>query len=107
MSLGLSTSKELTTKSIDTKITDVEKWVAGDFALNSAIEDLADFESTDIEDDEEDVLVRTKATYTKALFRDLNYAKAGRKRLFELGIHNTFRELYQGQKITIDAGDRS
>ena len=103
--MGLSVTKTLTSTEREKRITDIEKWAAGNFEIGDTLDDLINYATTDIDPEEDDVEIRVKATFVKALYRDLNYATAGRKRLFELGVHNALRELYQGSKIAIDAGD--
>ena len=107
MSLGLSISKEFTVAERDKRLEDIEKWASGGFDLDLASEYLADLESDDITAGETDVNIRTRINYVKTLYRDLKYSTAGRKRLFELGVHNSMRELYQGIVIATASGDKS
>lgn len=47
--------------------------------------------------------LRTKAAYAVALARDMKYAAMGKRRLFQLGVHNALREAYEGFKIAHDS----
>lgn len=105
MSLGLSTSKDFTKSERIKRMADIEKWAAGDVDLDTALEYIANVEITDIDIGEMDVKVRTQCNFIRAMIRDRDYSIAGRKRLFDLGVHNAMRELYQGIKIAIDIGD--
>lgn len=104
MSLGLSISKEFTQVEREKRMGDIEKWASGGFDIDLSHEYLKDVEIEDIDPEESDVKERTRVNYLRALIRDREYSKAGRKRLFELGVHNAMRELYQGSKIAVDSG---
>lgn len=56
-------------------------------------------------ENEDEILLRTRATYAQAIIRDVRYMMAGRNHLFSLGANNSIRELYEGGKISIDAGE--
>jgi hypothetical protein len=105
MSLGLSITKEFTSAERERRMGDIEKWASGGYDIDLAHEYLKDVEIDDIDPEEADVRVRTRINFLRALVRDRDYSKAGRKRLFELGVHNAMRELYQGAKIAVDSGD--
>lgn len=64
-------------------------------AANAALEAVAG--------DPDNAALRTEAVYKAALARDMKYISAGRRRMFQLGVHNALRELYEGAKIHIDS----
>jgi hypothetical protein len=57
----------------------------------------------DTETERDKALARVKATYALALLRDMKYNIAGRRFLFELGLHNALRELYSGSMVIWNA----
>lgn len=84
----------------------LERWVRGAGGWSLASErfglDFATVKAQVSDDLENTAKTRAEDTFLRALHRDGLYALAGRRRLFELGVNNAFREVYEPGKAAID-----
>lgn len=112
--MSLFVTNELSKTKKLTKLGDITKWASGGTSLPLVAETQTDLGFTDAvdaavaavaginESTERNARVRAEAVYKLAFARDALYASAGRHMLFELSVHNAFRETYEGGKVAID-----
>lgn len=107
--MGLTFTDKLDKTDASRRIQDIEAYARGAKVFKYFVEDLGDMQmesiksSAEADFNEKDPWARAQNTYLRALYRDGQYALMGRKRLFELGVHNGLRETYEKGKQAVDA----
>lgn len=114
MSLSSTTDLEQSTRL--QRLSDIAKWAKGgkdaEIPLYTETQSTMAFTEVDeaartavtaVADDPDNAELRTKAAYAVALARDMKYAAMGRRRMFQLGVHNALRETYEGYKVATDS----
>lgn len=114
--MSLSSTTEFDKESRIKRLTDITKWAYGgqsselplytETQTNMTFPEATEAATTAIAavaDDPDNAELRTKAAYAAALARDMKYAAMGKRRLFQLGVHNALRETYEGFKIAADS----
>lgn len=114
--MSLSSTKDLKKETRLKRLSDISKWAKGgkdaEIPLYTETQSTLKFEEVDkdakaaialVAADPDNVELRTKAAYAAALSRDMKYAAMGRRRMFQLGVHNALRETYEGYKIALDS----
>ena len=95
------------------RLTEIASWARGgkinhyaedqdSLTFDAVAEDAAQEAADVAENNSQNARARAHAMYKLALARDMRYAAMGRRRMFELGVHNALREVYEGIKIDID-----
>jgi hypothetical protein len=113
---SLSSTAKLDKRSRLTRLDDITKWARGgkeaEIPLYTETQtDMTFPEATAaavtaieaVAADPDNAQLRTEASYAAALARDMKYAAMGKRRLFQLGVHNALRETYEGFKIAHDS----
>ena len=113
--MSLTSTADIERDTKKQRLSDITKWAKGsknaEIPLFSETQTDLTFSDADdaartaiaaVADDPDNAELRTKAAYAAALARDMKYAAMGRRRMFQLGVHNALRETYEGFKIATD-----
>ena len=114
--MSLSSTKDIEPSTKLQRLSDIAKWAKGgkdaEIPLYTEtqssmafkeVEEAAKAAVATVADDPDNAELRTKAAYAVALARDMKYAAMGRRRMFQLGVHNALRETYEGYKVATDS----
>ncbi len=114
--MSLSSTKDIEASTKLQRLSDLAKWAKGgkdaEIPLYAETQSSLEFLEVDeaaraavalVQEDPDNAELRTKAAYAVALSRDMKYAAMGRRRMFQLGVHNALREVYEGYKVALDS----
>lgn len=105
----ISNFPEASKQAVNQRVQEVKRWASGATDLPTFAETQSDFSFSEarqaaeaalgaVEGDPDNPDVRNKANYALALYRDMQYLAMGRKRMFQLGVHDGLRELYEANE---------